>query len=143
MGSIESLFSGQIASAMTRHGRTLMQAAAPASSGTVDTDFFVLAKDRTARKDPLEDLKTYTGGWDVTSKNYWAVSASSLFCRFDSTLLSFVDRIESNRIGSDRIRSDRIASDRIESSRSFKTVKTVLRSDLCPNGSSANNKSEL
>ncbi|PIN16008.1 hypothetical protein CDL12_11338 [Handroanthus impetiginosus] len=32
----------------------------------------VLAKERTRRKDPLEDLKYYTGGWNISNEHYFA-----------------------------------------------------------------------
>ncbi|KAH6758701.1 plasma membrane fusion protein [Perilla frutescens var. frutescens] len=32
----------------------------------------VLAEERTRRKDPLDDLKYYTGGWNISSKHYFA-----------------------------------------------------------------------
>ncbi|KAL0342144.1 UNVERIFIED_CONTAM: hypothetical protein Scaly_1877000 [Sesamum calycinum] len=42
----------------------------------------VLAKDRTHRKDPLEDLKYYTGGWNISNDHYIAsvlYTGSTLF----------------------------------------------------------------
>ncbi|KAG6425311.1 hypothetical protein SASPL_115739 [Salvia splendens] len=32
----------------------------------------VLAKERTRRKDPLDDRRYYTGGWNITNKHYFA-----------------------------------------------------------------------
>ncbi|XP_059303504.1 uncharacterized protein LOC132055607 [Lycium ferocissimum] len=32
----------------------------------------VLAAERTHRRDPLEDRKYYTGGWNISNKHYWA-----------------------------------------------------------------------
>ncbi|CAK9134518.1 unnamed protein product [Ilex paraguariensis] len=32
----------------------------------------VLAAKRTYRKDPLDDLKKYTGGWNISERHYWA-----------------------------------------------------------------------
>ncbi|KAK6147842.1 hypothetical protein DH2020_018754 [Rehmannia glutinosa] len=42
----------------------------------------VLAKDRTRRKDPLDDLKYYNGGWNISNEHYIAsvlYTGSSLF----------------------------------------------------------------
>ncbi|KAF6147651.1 hypothetical protein GIB67_031642 [Kingdonia uniflora] len=35
---------------------------------------FVLAAKRTYRRDPTNDFKRYTGGWNISERNYWAVS---------------------------------------------------------------------
>ncbi|KAL4029169.1 hypothetical protein IC575_012393 [Cucumis melo] len=32
----------------------------------------ILAEDRTRRKDPLDDFKPYTGGWNISNQHYWA-----------------------------------------------------------------------
>ncbi|CAK9178152.1 unnamed protein product, partial [Ilex paraguariensis] len=32
----------------------------------------VLAAKRTYRKDPLDDFKKYTGGWNISERHYWA-----------------------------------------------------------------------
>ncbi|PRQ56563.1 hypothetical protein RchiOBHm_Chr1g0337751 [Rosa chinensis] len=32
----------------------------------------VLAKERTRRKDPLDDFHKYTGGWNISNDHYWA-----------------------------------------------------------------------
>lgn len=34
----------------------------------------ILAANRTQRRDPLADFKTYTGGWNISERHYWAVS---------------------------------------------------------------------
>lgn len=34
----------------------------------------ILAAERTRRKDPLDDLKYYTGGWNISNEHYFAVS---------------------------------------------------------------------
>lgn len=34
---------------------------------------FILASDRTERRDPLNDFKDYTGGWNISNRHYWAV----------------------------------------------------------------------
>lgn len=35
----------------------------------------ILAESRTQRKDPLENFKPYTGGWNISNQHYWAVSS--------------------------------------------------------------------
>lgn len=37
-----------------------------------------LAEERTRRKDPLDDLNYYTGGWNISNEHYIAVRISSL-----------------------------------------------------------------
>ncbi|KAL5697793.1 hypothetical protein ACHQM5_028909 [Ranunculus cassubicifolius] len=39
---------------------------------TVNNSSLILAAKRTYRRDPLEDFKRYTGGWNITEKHYWA-----------------------------------------------------------------------
>lgn len=34
---------------------------------------YVLAAERTQRKDPLNGFKIYTGGWNISNEHYWAV----------------------------------------------------------------------
>ena len=36
----------------------------------------LLAEQRTHRKDPLDNFKRYTGGWNISNQHYWAVSFS-------------------------------------------------------------------
>uniref|UniRef100_A0A0E0CGS9 Uncharacterized protein n=1 Tax=Oryza meridionalis TaxID=40149 RepID=A0A0E0CGS9_9ORYZ len=36
------------------------------------TTTFVLAGERTRRKDPLDGLKLYSGGWNISDEHYWA-----------------------------------------------------------------------
>lgn len=38
----------------------------------------VLAAERTRRKDPLDGFKTYTRGWNISERHYWAVSCFAL-----------------------------------------------------------------
>lgn len=35
----------------------------------------VLAAERTRRKDPLDGLRYYTGGWNISNRHYLAVSS--------------------------------------------------------------------
>lgn len=34
---------------------------------------YILAAERTQRKDPLNGFKIYTGGWNISNDHYWAV----------------------------------------------------------------------
>ncbi|PQQ05349.1 transmembrane protein [Prunus yedoensis var. nudiflora] len=39
---------------------------------TVQNSSLILAKERTYRKDPLDEFKKYTGGWNISNEHYWA-----------------------------------------------------------------------
>lgn len=45
---------------------------------TVQNSSLILAKERTRRKDPLDDFHKYTGGWNISNDHYWAVSYCNL-----------------------------------------------------------------
>lgn len=52
------------------------------SGNLVSNSSFVLASGRTERRDPLNDFKDYTGGWNISNRHYWAsvgFSAAPLF----------------------------------------------------------------
>jgi hypothetical protein len=51
---------------------------APISEPVEDSPVLVLAPKRTYRKDPLNDFKRYTGGWNISDRHYWAVSLSMI-----------------------------------------------------------------
>lgn len=55
-------------------------AESPSMNISVDNSSFVLAADRTYRKDPLDDFKKYTGGWNISNRHYWAVRSSNPLC---------------------------------------------------------------
>lgn len=42
----------------------------------------ILAEKRTYRRDPLNDFKKYTGGWNISNEHYWAVSFFPFFTFF-------------------------------------------------------------
>ncbi|XP_015871217.3 uncharacterized protein LOC107408348 [Ziziphus jujuba] len=44
----------------------------PAAVEPVEFSSFVLAAERTNRKDPLNGFKRYTGGWNISERHYWA-----------------------------------------------------------------------
>lgn len=46
---------------------------------TLDNSSFVLAAQRTHRKDPLASYNYYTGGWNISDEHYWAVCSFFLF----------------------------------------------------------------
>ncbi|TXG62219.1 hypothetical protein EZV62_013582 [Acer yangbiense] len=48
--------------------RTLLQEVPPGN----ENSSLVLAAERTYRKDPLNDFKRYTGGWNIDDRHYWA-----------------------------------------------------------------------
>ena len=45
----------------------------------VDNSSFILAAGRTHRRDPLNNFKDYTHGWNISEKHYWAVSSSFIY----------------------------------------------------------------
>ncbi|KAH8504154.1 hypothetical protein H0E87_011711 [Populus deltoides] len=51
-------------------GRSVVEA--PISEPVEDSPVLVLAPKRTYRKDPLNDFKRYTGGWNISDRHYWA-----------------------------------------------------------------------
>ncbi|KQJ93701.1 hypothetical protein BRADI_3g06197v3 [Brachypodium distachyon] len=50
---------------------SLLAAGASAAAAGADSAF-VLAAARTQRKDPLDGLRYYAGGWNISSEHYWA-----------------------------------------------------------------------
>ncbi|KAM0942713.1 putative transmembrane protein [Dioscorea sansibarensis] len=44
----------------------------PSSTNLSTNASFLLAAKRTHRRDPLNDYKHYTGGWNISNKHYWA-----------------------------------------------------------------------
>ncbi|XP_051129251.1 uncharacterized protein LOC127250135 isoform X2 [Andrographis paniculata] len=40
--------------------------------GDSSSDSIVLAPSRTYRKDPLDNFRSYTGGWNISNRHYWA-----------------------------------------------------------------------
>lgn len=54
--------------------RWLAEEAPTASNVTaLDNSSFVLAAERTHRKDPMSGYNYYTGGWNISDGHYWAV----------------------------------------------------------------------
>lgn len=39
----------------------------------------ILAAKRTYRKDPFDNFKRYTGGWNISERHYWAVSIQCFY----------------------------------------------------------------
>ncbi|XP_010250329.1 PREDICTED: uncharacterized protein LOC104592577 [Nelumbo nucifera] len=53
-----------------------------AEGTTADNSSLILAEERTHRRDPLDNYKRYTGGWNISERHYWAsvgFSAAPLF----------------------------------------------------------------
>ena len=50
-------------------------AQAPAATSDEPPSTLVLAAERTNRPDILRHFKHYLGGWDITSRHYWAVKS--------------------------------------------------------------------
>ncbi|KAL3699300.1 hypothetical protein R1sor_017322 [Riccia sorocarpa] len=62
---------GQLASAqkVVRH---LLQTTGSSGMMIQENDTFLLAANRTNRRDPLDNFDTYRGGWNIQNKHYWA-----------------------------------------------------------------------
>ncbi|KAJ0961312.1 hypothetical protein J5N97_000718 [Dioscorea zingiberensis] len=60
------------------------------SAGPVEKASFILAADRTYRKDPANDYKYYTGGWNISNEHYWTSVAFNSVPLFIVALLWFV-----------------------------------------------------
>lgn len=50
----------------------------------------ILAESRTQRKDPLENFKPYTGGWNISNQHYWASVALTAIPLFVIAIAWFV-----------------------------------------------------
>lgn len=50
-----------------------------ADETTTGNSTLILAAVRTQRRDPLENFKKYTGGWNISEQHYWAVSFFPFF----------------------------------------------------------------
>ncbi|XP_077238005.1 uncharacterized protein LOC143879485 [Tasmannia lanceolata] len=63
--------------------RSVVEKATPDPNAiVVDNGSFILASERTHRRDPLDGYKHYNGGWNISNKHYWAsvgVTAVPLF----------------------------------------------------------------
>lgn len=51
----------------------------PVGDVPVENSSFVLAEQRTHRRDPLDGYKKYIGGWNISNEHYWAVSSPNIF----------------------------------------------------------------
>lgn len=56
----------------------------------VDNSSFILAADRTYRKDPLNGYQRYTGGWNISEAHYWASVGYTAYPTFIIALVWFV-----------------------------------------------------
>ncbi|KAF3788119.1 hypothetical protein EJ110_NYTH21675 [Nymphaea thermarum] len=54
------------------HGRMVAEVATSPQGAVAENSSFVLAANRTYRKDPLNGFNRYTGGWNITNVEYWA-----------------------------------------------------------------------
>lgn len=63
----------------------------PAPPGPlVGNSSFVLAAERTDRRDPLDGYKHYTGGWNISETHYWASVGYTAFPAFIIAVLWFM-----------------------------------------------------
>ncbi|EEE56450.1 hypothetical protein OsJ_05644 [Oryza sativa Japonica Group] len=54
------------------------------------TTTFVLAGERTRRKDPLDGLRLYSGGWNISDEHYWASVGFTVAPVFAAAAIWFV-----------------------------------------------------
>ncbi|PKA52851.1 hypothetical protein AXF42_Ash001832 [Apostasia shenzhenica] len=64
--------------------------AAEGPQAIVANSSFVLASGRTERRDPLNDFKDYTGGWNISNRHYWASVGFTAVPLFGIALVWFV-----------------------------------------------------
>ncbi|XP_042465748.1 uncharacterized protein LOC122048220 [Zingiber officinale] len=72
--------------------RRLVAEAPVTKNGTVENSTFILAAEKTYRKDPLNGYKHYTGGWNISDQHYWAsvgFTAAPLFAISIAWFLGF------------------------------------------------------
>ena len=71
-------FSGEIFEENYILGTKRSLAEGPSDEAPLNSSYLVLAAKRTHRRDPLNDFKKYTGGWNISEPHYWTVSHSNL-----------------------------------------------------------------
>ncbi|KAJ6862212.1 hypothetical protein NC652_039144 [Populus alba x Populus x berolinensis] len=59
---------------------------APIGEPVDNSPVLLLAPKRTYRKDPLNDFKRYTGGWNISDRHYWATCRVSIFLNYQLTI---------------------------------------------------------
>ncbi|KQK01187.1 uncharacterized protein LOC100835724 [Brachypodium distachyon] len=76
----------------TEHGFVVRRsiAEAPADINVTTNSSFILAADRTHRKDPLNGFNKYQGGWNISEVHYWASVGYTAYPLFLVALLWFV-----------------------------------------------------
>lgn len=81
-----SIFSGEIQKGVKRNLLEEEQN----NETPVNSSYLILAAKRTHRRDPLDDFKKYSGGWNISEKHYWAVSRYAFsnfeFCSLERML---------------------------------------------------------
>jgi hypothetical protein len=60
---------------------------------------FVLASERTQRKDPLDGFKKYTKGWNISDRHYWAVSSPIMSFYLPGLIFTFLSYISDRHCG--------------------------------------------
>ncbi|OMO90765.1 hypothetical protein COLO4_18901 [Corchorus olitorius] len=68
----------------------IVTAAEPFPSEETSSSLVVLAAERTYRKDPLNEFKRYTGGWNIRERHYWASVAFTAVPLFAIAAIWFV-----------------------------------------------------
>ncbi|PKU69966.1 uncharacterized protein LOC110098069 [Dendrobium catenatum] len=70
--SLEKAISGRGGYVLVPFRRSAAEGPVALSGNSINNSSFVLASERTERRDPLNDFKDYTGGWNISNRHYWA-----------------------------------------------------------------------
>lgn len=71
-------------------GRSLLEVMAPATAKPSSS--FILAQERTHRKDPLDNYNYYSGGWNISDKHYWVVSFIHIIA-YEFCIILFINNL--------------------------------------------------
>lgn len=53
--------------------RLIAEEVPPSTDLSEGNGSFILATERTRRRDPMDEFKEYTGGWNISNEHYWTV----------------------------------------------------------------------
>lgn len=67
--------------------RLIAEEVPPSTDLSEGNGSFVLAAERTRRRDPLDEFKEYTGGWNISNEHYWTVRNSKTLPHWVSAFL--------------------------------------------------------
>ncbi|KAH0453333.1 hypothetical protein IEQ34_017657 [Dendrobium chrysotoxum] len=88
--SLEKAISGRGGYVLVPFRRSAAEGPVALSGNSINNTSFVLASERTERRDPLNDFKDYTGGWNISNRHYWASVGFTAAPLFGIALMWFV-----------------------------------------------------